>query len=686
MSRHFPLWLLAALLGATTLPASSQGGGVQVLQESAGMLPVRARVLPRLGVGTVRVEVEVEDGGPRASSAVRYQRGVAVVADMPSMPRMRAEKATLRPADPASPDSGGGRARVSRWAGPLDLTMEGPWRLRFTVGTPHGAFQMVSMVEVRGEVASTSTPASAASLPATVAPTAPVAVRPGRPVAAGEGEAARRGATPDACCSPSPSPRAPSGSGRPGAPVQRGESVSIECLQRPPRVGSNRLRIVLPRGAAPGLPVAVGVDMPGMPMAVPPVQAARQADGTYLAEVPLSMAGLWHATAEAGPFLGKVALTVPTPPTPSPSRALLLGLLALSVPAGIALVLRGRAIAPLASSTSLLAAVLVAGTLIERRWPPDTSMGMVMDMSAPDMGMGDMVAPQPVLIAQAQRLPLERARSTPGWVRPGREQLVSAPCPGTVVSLVEPGQRVRRGAVVARMGAGQAVVAPLGGVVIERFARPGSSVASGTPLVVVGDMRTVRVEARLALDEIEELEPGAAVQVVGGSRTGEGVLERLPSLAEGQEAVITVAVDNVRRASRGMEMASAPRPRKRVTAPAPAEVFTAGQEVTLRYVVERIPSTLVIPASALHSDEDGTWIYVVATRAGQQLAQRRAISVGARSDAQVQVLSGLHEGEPVVAVCDPGLRDGMVVTPGHWGEGAWRAVLIPRDRAMKMTP
>jgi hypothetical protein len=99
-------------------------------------------------------------------------------------------------------------------------------------------------------------------------------------------------------------------------------------------------------------------------------------------------------------------------------------------------------------------------------------------------------------------------------------------------------------------------------------------------------------------------------------------------------------------------------------------VAPAGSTVTLP---EPAPPALCVPRAAVQADS----VYVIEDVARVRTARRRRVSLG-RSDASyTQVLSGVREGEVVVAQAEPGLRDGTVVTPGTWGTGAYRKVLVP---------
>lgn len=276
------------------------------------------------------------------------------------------------------------------------------------------------------------------------------------------------------------------------------------------KVGENRLRLVLP----PGPPeVPVSVTMPAMPMAIPPRIAQRQADGSYLVYVPLTMPGVWHLRAEVeGRVLGPVALVLSEPVRPSPSRFLLGWAL-------VALVLGRRRFLP---PVLVVVAALVAGLFLERYHPSLDAMPM--DMGRADLGMGGLTAPLPVREATATRrrldfgtdypasggvfgLPVaDRETVRPGLTvlvegRPGRVTAVSALVvhgkldvwfqpPGTTVRVPEEilgmGLCVPRGAV--REG-GVFVIESVAGVRLARWRKVSLGRSDATYTQVLGGLR-----------------------------------------------------------------------------------------------------------------------------------------------------------------------------------------------------
>ena len=71
-------------------------------------------------------------------------------------------------------------------------------------------------------------------------------------------------------------------------------------------------------------------------------------------------------------------------------------------------------------------------------------------------------------------------------------------------------------------------------------------------------------------------------------------------------------------------------------------------------------SAPLLPQSALQSDDKGNYVYVVGA---QNKVERRAVKIGAVSDAGVAIVSGLAGDERVVASAGAFLNPGQKVVP-----------------------
>ena len=179
------------------------------------------------------------------------------------------------------------------------------------------------------------------------------------------------------------------------------------------------------------------------------------------------------------------------------------------------------------------------------------------------------------------------------------------------------------------------ITAPFDGLVTEKKVEPGNLAAPGTPLFVLEQEGGYRLEAAVEESRIAAVRAGQNVRVrvdaLGRDLTGR-VVEIIPAV-DASARSFTVKID----------LAAAPGLRSGLFGRA---VFAAGARQVLA-----VPVNAVVERGQLAS------VFVIE----QGVARMRLVTLGARRDAQVEILSGLSGGESVVAAIPAGLRDGARV-------------------------
>ncbi|HWS95147.1 MAG TPA: efflux RND transporter periplasmic adaptor subunit, partial [Candidatus Methylomirabilis sp.] len=195
------------------------------------------------------------------------------------------------------------------------------------------------------------------------------------------------------------------------------------------------------------------------------------------------------------------------------------------------------------------------------------------------------------------------------------------------------------GATQAEAGVSQAgtamsftkVRAPFDGLVTARLAEPGAMAAPGVPLLVVEDPSQFRLEAQVDESKIGAVNVGENVPVTIDSLGGQAI--------EGKVVQIVPAADpSSRTFTVKIELPANPQIRSGLFGRAS---FPRGQR-----------EAIAIPKSAVLSRGQMQAVYVIG---GDQLAGLRFVTLGAASGDQVEVLSGLQNGDRIVAA--PGDRE-----------------------------
>jgi RND family efflux transporter MFP subunit len=203
----------------------------------------------------------------------------------------------------------------------------------------------------------------------------------------------------------------------------------------------------------------------------------------------------------------------------------------------------------------------------------------------------------------------------------------------------------RTALVQARLIQSAAVLrSPIVGVVTRMNARLAAPADVTQPLVEVVNPAGLEVLFHLSAGEAARIRPGSPVELNGGPDSTE------LRLGAGTVRSISAAVDS---------MLGSVDVRASVTSSAlPLRV---GQSVNGQITVAEHPNAVVVPLVALVPAESGVQVFVV-DAAG--VAHATPVSVGARSDTEAEILSGLHGGERVVTIGAYGVTDGARVVTG----------------------
>ncbi len=188
------------------------------------------------------------------------------------------------------------------------------------------------------------------------------------------------------------------------------------------------------------------------------------------------------------------------------------------------------------------------------------------------------------------------------------------------------------------------ITAPIAGVVTSRLVEQGSMVQPGMPIANVVDIATLKVTLHVAESDVFKLKPGQAVTASTDIYPGvafAGVIRTVSDKADDSHTYrVEIGMDN-----------SAAHPLK------------AGMFVRVTFPAVSKRNALIIPRACLVGSRRDPQVYVV--EAGK--ARLRAITVGAEIGLEVEVLSGLGEGESVVSNGQNNISDNSAVTVAAGG-------------------
>lgn len=202
--------------------------------------------------------------------------------------------------------------------------------------------------------------------------------------------------------------------------------------------------------------------------------------------------------------------------------------------------------------------------------------------------------------------------------------------------------RTRRGYATVR--------APVAGVVLEKRVEAGDAVGTQTRLFTIGDVSTMVVRVAVSELDVVELSAGSPAAVLLDAYPGRQLNGRIRRIFPAADPATRLVPVEVALESRD------------------AAIARPGFLARVLFQLGAKQDVVLVPASAVVSGTGSEAVFVVEN--GRAL--RRTVETGATSQGQVEIVSGLRQGEAVVVSGSSTLRDGseVRVTAGPGAPGA----------------
>ena len=170
------------------------------------------------------------------------------------------------------------------------------------------------------------------------------------------------------------------------------------------------------------------------------------------------------------------------------------------------------------------------------------------------------------------------------------------------------------------------IKSPIDGVVTERPQYPGELAAANQPLLTVMDLSKLIAKAHIAQTEAVALKVGDAAEI------------QLPGLEEkvkGRVSLVSPAIDP---GSTTIEVW--------VETSKPGAALKPGMTVQVQIAAATAREALAVPVSAVYKNADGTSFVLVA--GADEKAHAKTVETGLKGASEVQILSGIKEGEAII--------------------------------------
>lgn len=179
------------------------------------------------------------------------------------------------------------------------------------------------------------------------------------------------------------------------------------------------------------------------------------------------------------------------------------------------------------------------------------------------------------------------------------------------------------------------ILSPISGVVAKKFVSPGELLAPGAPVAIVENTEEVLVDVEISDRDVVKIHPSMEVETTTDAfpgRTFKGVIDKVGSTANPVTRSFNV---QARITNHEQELRS-------------------GMIASLRVVLAR-KRALAAPIEAIAGEGEAAKVFVVKNG----VAKRLAVKLGDKVDREVEVISGLAEGDEVVVYGGESLSDGQ---------------------------
>ena len=183
------------------------------------------------------------------------------------------------------------------------------------------------------------------------------------------------------------------------------------------------------------------------------------------------------------------------------------------------------------------------------------------------------------------------------------------------------------------------IVADFDGIVTQVDISAGSMAAEGSPLLTLASANDLCVEIPVSKYNLANIEIGqkATVTFQDKDYTGEvNYISKVAEKAESGAALVTV----------------------KVHIDTPDDDLVLGLDAKVKIDLGSVENVIKVPVSAVNSDTSGDFVYVVENN----IVVRKAVTTGMASKEEMEIKSGLSEGEKVITTIDATIIEGMQVT------------------------
>lgn len=191
----------------------------------------------------------------------------------------------------------------------------------------------------------------------------------------------------------------------------------------------------------------------------------------------------------------------------------------------------------------------------------------------------------------------------------------------------------------------QQVISPVDGIILEKLVEENSQVATGGTAFLIGDTKSLELEANILSDDIYKVKIGNEVEVSGkpiGNSTIKGKVTKIAPEAKNITSSLGV---NQKRVPVTIEISG------------DVGLLKPGYDLDIKIITEAKKDTLVIPDTSVFDYKGSSCVFVVDN--GKTVI--RKIQKGIESEKLIEVIGGLKSGEKILVKPDNNIKEGMKI-------------------------
>lgn len=180
------------------------------------------------------------------------------------------------------------------------------------------------------------------------------------------------------------------------------------------------------------------------------------------------------------------------------------------------------------------------------------------------------------------------------------------------------------------------VSSPINGIIVNRNINPGEIASPGVPLLTIADTSTLKLKGTVSQEVLPLLQVGQEIKVsidIYPDKEYKGKIENIGPMAvsTGEVFPIEISIDNTDGIKAGLS--------------AHASLDIADEK------------GVIVPASSVVTNNGESYVFVIK----DNVASKRLVTIGLKSDKEIEILGGLDAGEKVAITSVNSLFDNMPV-------------------------